>query len=366
MSIFVVQFLHSTTGRIHMPNNTYSSSMKAQYTEKARAIQAELPDFCRNFFRAISDTTLARTKYGYALDLRTFFTYLVNNVPEFKDKPIKSLTIADMESIKTAHIEDFLSAMTLYEGEDGNVYENSEQGKARKLSTLRSFFKILMKRDILVNPSASNVSMPKIREKNIIRLEPDEMARLLDAIQDTTGLTKKQAEYHAITATRDLAIVSLFLGTGLRISELVGIDVDDVDFCTDEINITRKGGNQSFVCFGNEVRDALLQYSLQRESVSPVPGHENAYFLSTQRKRMSVAAVENMVKKYAAIAVPSKKITPHKLRSSYGTQLYNETGDLYLVADVLGHKDVNTTKKHYAAISQDRKRLAASAVKLRK
>ena len=349
-----------------MPNNTYSSTMKAQYTEKARAIQAELPEFCRNFFRAIADTTLARTKYAYALDLRTFFNYLVCNVPEYQGKSIKNLTISDMETVTTGHIEDFLAAITLYEADDGRVYENSERGKARKLSTLRSFFKVLMKRDILVNPSAANVSMPKVREKNIIRLEPDEIARLLDAIQDTSGMTKKQAEYHAITAIRDFAIVSLFLGTGIRISELVGIDVDDVDFCTDEILITRKGGNQSFVCFGDEVRDSLLQYSLKRESTSPFPGHEKAYFLSTQRKRMSVAAVENMVKKYAAIAVPSKKITPHKLRSSYGTQLYNETGDLYLVADVLGHKDVNTTKKHYAAINEERKRLAATAVKLRK
>lgn len=348
-----------------MPNNTYSSTMKAQYTEKARAIQAELPEFCRNFFRAIADTTLARTKYGYALDLRTFFTYLVNNVPEFKDKPIKSLTITDMESIKTAHIEDFLYAMTLYEGEDGNVYENSEQGKARKLSTLRSFYKVLMKRDILINPSASNVSMPKIREKNIIRLEPNEMARLLDAIQDATGLTKKQADFHALTMVRDLAIVTLFLGTGMRISELVGIDVDDIDFFSNEITITRKGGSQSVIFFGDEVRSALLQYALQRENKKPAEGHENAFFLSVQRKRISVAAVENLVKKYANIAVPGKNITPHKLRSSYGSQLYNETGDLYLVADVLGHKDVNTTKKHYAAMSKERKRMAARAVKIR-
>ena len=78
-----------------------------------------------------------------------------------------------------------------------------------------------------------------------------------------------------------------------------------------------------------------------------------------------VQAIENMVKKYARQVTPNKKITPHKLRSTYGTSLYKETGDIYLVADVLGHKDVNTTKKHYAAIDEDRRRMAASAVKLR-
>ena len=73
----------------------------------------------------------------------------------------------------------------------------------------------------------------------------------------------------------------------------------------------------------------------------------------------------NMVKKYARQVTPNKKITPHKLRSTYGTNLYKETGDIYLVADVLGHKDVNTTRKHYAAIDEDRRRQAATVVKLR-
>jgi integrase len=80
---------------------------------------------------------------------------------------------------------------------------------------------------------------------------------------------------------------------------------------------------------------------------------------------MGVQAIENMVKKYTSQVTPNKKITPHKLRSTYGTSLYKETGDIYLVADVLGHKDVNTTKKHYAAIDDDRRRKAASVVKLR-
>ena len=97
----------------------------------------------------------------------------------------------------------------------------------------------------------------------------------------------------------------------------------------------------------------------------PSPGHENALFLSTRRKRMGVQAVENRVKKYAKEVTPNKKITPHKLRSTYGTALYKETGDIYLVADVLDHKDVNTTKKHYAAIDENRRRQAAGGVKLR-
>lgn len=120
------------------------------------------------------------------------------------------------------------------------------------------------------------------------------------------------------------------------------------------------------VYFGEEVKTALLAYlEGERASATPLPDHENALFLSTQRKRMGVQAIENMVKKYAREVTPNKKITPHKLRSTYGTNLYKETGDIYLVADVLGHKDVNTTKKHYAAIDENRRRQAASAVRLR-
>ena len=99
--------------------------------------------------------------------------------------------------------------------------------------------------------------------------------------------------------------------------------------------------------------------------IFPMSGHENALFLSMQNRRISVRAVENMVKKYSATVTSLKKITPHKLRSTYGTSLYRETGDIYLVADVLGHKDVNTTKKHYAALEDERRRYAADKVKLR-
>ncbi len=99
--------------------------------------------------------------------------------------------------------------------------------------------------------------------------------------------------------------------------------------------------------------------------IIPLPGHEDALFLSMQNRRLTVRSVENLVKKYASRVTTVKKITPHKLRSTYGTTLYQETGDIYLVADVLGHKDVNTTRKHYAAMKDENKRKAAKTVRLR-
>ena len=113
------------------------------------------------------------------------------------------------------------------------------------------------------------------------------------------------------------------------------------------------------------MEDALKEYLKEREHIIPEEGHEDALFLSLQRKRMSVRSVEKLVKKYSRIVTPLKKITPHKLRSTYGTNLYRETGDIYLVADVLGHSDVNTTKKHYAALEDERRRSARNKVRLR-
>ena len=109
----------------------------------------------------------------------------------------------------------------------------------------------------------------------------------------------------------------------------------------------------------------LPMHSTVGQAIDALPGHEDAVFLSLQKKRMSVRTVENMVKKYAGLVTPLKKITPHKLRSTYGTSLYRETGDIYLVASVLGHSDVNTTKKHYAAQEDQRRKSARNIVQLR-
>ena len=164
---------------------------------------------------------------------------------------------------------------------------------------------------------------------------------------------------------RDLALLTLLLGTGIRVSECVGLDISDVDFDNLAIKVRRKGGYEDVVYFGEEVEEALLSYLDQRKHMIPMSGHEDALFLSLQSRRMAVRSVENLVKKYASLVTTTKKITPHKLRSTYGTTLYQETGDIYLVADVLGHKDVNTTRKHYAAMKDDHKRKAAKTVKLR-
>ena len=225
------------------------------------------------------------------------------------------------------------------------------------------------KKEMLTKNVAMQVDMPKLHEKAIIRLEPDEVAIMLDNIENYENrLTGKKKDFFMKTKIRDIAIITLFLGTGIRVSECVGLDITDINFRENSIRIVRKGGNESILYFGDEVEKALLDYiegPRAMMAMKAVPGEENTLFFSLQKKRISVHAVENLVEKYAKEFVPHKKITPHKLRSTFGTNLYQETGDIYLVADVLGHSDVGTTKKHYAAIKDQNRRKAALAIRLR-
>ena len=261
-------------------------------------------------------------------------------------------------------IEEYLDYISYYI-KDGKEYSNNERGKKRKLAALKSFYNYYFCAELNKTNPAALVPLPKQHEKEIIRLDADEVAILLDQVEEGENLTKNQLKYHKKTKIRDIALLTLLLGTGIRVSECVGLDISDVDFKNNGIKIRRKGGYETVVYFSEEVADALSDYLEKRYHMIPLEGHENALFLSIQNRRITVRAVENLVKKYASHVTGLKKITPHKLRSTYGTALYRETGDIYLVADVLGHKDVNTTRKHYAALEDNRRRMAAKAVHLR-
>jgi len=347
-----------------MANNNYHDEQNKHNIVKMRAVLEELPSFCKLFFRGIAEYTSTRTRLAYAYDLRVFFEYLHENNPVCAKMDIKDFPISILDQITRLDIEEYLSYMSYYE-KDGKEVTNEERGKARKLASLRSFYRYYFENELIEKNPAALVPMPKRPEKAIIRLDPDEVALLLEQVENGTKLTEKELTFHKKTKMRDVALLTLLLGTGIRVSECVGLDISDVDFKNCGLKVRRKGGYETIVYFGDEVENALLDYLEQRDHIIPQSGHENALFLSLQDRRMSVRSVENLVKKYASRVTSLKKITPHKLRSTYGTELYRATDDIYLVADVLGHKDVNTTRKHYAAQADDRKRSARNVVKLR-
>ncbi|MCD8074923.1 MAG: tyrosine-type recombinase/integrase [Lachnospiraceae bacterium] len=345
---------------------TYHEQVNVDNVIRLREVLKTLPGFAKDYFRAIEPTTSTRTRISYAYDIRIFFQFLVSENPLFREKDITTLTVDVLDQLQALDIEEYQEYLKVYQDADHKTVTNGERGLKRKMSALRSFYAYYFKREMIHTNPTLLVDMPKLHEKEIIRLDVDETAQLLDYIEHCgDSLTGQKKVYYEKTKIRDLAIVTLLLGTGIRVSECVGLDVVDVDFKNNGIRVVRKGGSEMMVYFGDEVEKALKNYLEVRKAITPIAGHENALFYSTQRRRIGVQAVENMVKKYAREVTTTKKITPHKLRSTYGTSLYKETGDIYLVADVLGHKDVNTTRKHYAAMDDERRRKAASAVKLR-
>lgn len=354
-------------------NSPYQKSQQQQLTLKLRELVNQMPVFCETFFRGMEPTTSIKTRIAYAFDLRSFFHYMVEE--GFDDgihgRRPKDITLEQLDAITPIQIEKYLEYLSFYSlphyknPDEFVTYTNSNSGKARKLSTIRTFYKYFYRKQLIKRNPALLVDLPKIKEKPIVRLEVDEVAKLLDFLDNPKGMTEAQLKYHESTKERDMALVVLLLGTGIRVSEFVGLDVSHFDFENNSFIITRKGGSQVVLYFSDEVARILLNYLRVRQSLTPLPGHEEAMFLSLQRKRLGVSAVQKLIKKYAQIVTPLKNISPHKLRSTFGTNLYRESGDIYLVADVLGHKDVNTTKKHYAEISDEQRRKAAKMIKLR-
>lgn len=347
---------------------TYQEQVNRENTLKLRNVLATLPNFTRDYFRAIEPNTSAKTRISYVYDIRLFFYFLCDTNPYFqKMNDITAIKLTDLEQLQPVDIEEYLEYLKYYTDSEGITHTNNERGLHRKLAALRSFFNYYYKRELIRNNPTVIVDMPKLHKREIVRLDYDEVANLLDYVEhggdEMTGMKKV---YFEKNKTRNLALFTLLLGTGIRVSECVGLDLEDLDFKNNRIKIIRKGGKEDFVYFGDEVRESLYDYFVERKQVAAKEGHEHALFLSVQKRRMCVQAIENLVSDCAKHVTTIKHITPHKLRSTYGTSLYRETGDIYLVAEVLGHNDVNTTRKHYAALEEDRKRRAASAVSLRK
>ena len=350
---------------VNTSRTTYREHTDTENLLKLRQVLSTLPAFCKDYFRAIDSTTTTKTRISYAYDIRIFFQFLLDENPAFKDYKMTDFTVDVLDQIKALDLEEYQEYLKVYQAGD-KTETNGERGLKRKISALRSFYAYYYRREMIETNPTVLIDVPKIHDKSIIRLDTDEVALLLVYIEHCGDqLTGQKRVYYEKNKERDLAIVTLLLGTGIRVSECVGLDIEDVDFKNNGIKVTRKGGNEMVVYFGPEVEKALKRYLEVRENIIPLEGHEHALFYSAQRRRIGVQAIENLVKKYAQQITTTKKITPHKLRSTYGTALYQETGDIYLVADVLGHKDVNTTKKHYAAIDDARRRQAAKAVKLR-
>ncbi len=351
--------------------STYREQVDAKRILQIREISRELPQACGDFLRGIAVTTGTFTRLAYAIDLKTFFHFLHTERLAFSEKSPVLLTDQDLAGLTQSDLTAYTEYLTYYlkaddeHPEDDRVFVNHDLAIKRKLCSIRAFYDYLFRNQRIPSNVTELVPLPKIHEKPILRLSRPEMEKLLNTARSGDALSRGQQRFQKLTAKRDYAMLALFLGTGIRVSECVGINLSDVDMENNAFLVTRKGGNQVVLYFPPEVAEALADYMEEREQTEALPGHEDALFLSLQKRRITQRAVQNLVKKYAAVAAPLKpRISPHKLRSTYATNLYQETGDIYLVADVLGHSSVDTTRKHYADMTDARRRMAAEHVHL--
>lgn len=344
-----------------MASHDYRNECNTNNKIKLNRILKQLPAFCSTYFMHLeSRGTEATTQLAYAVDLKQFFEYMTN-AAAFKNIEMRSFSIDMLDKITSQDIREYLLDTQRYIKNDKTIVVGEERNK-RKISSLKSFYNFYFKEELISTNPMVRIDIPKLHKKEIVTLSYEEISQIFDVIDNQTYTSRQKQTTHDKTRSRDIAIISTLLGTGIRVTELVGLNVGDIDFNDCCLKIVRKGGDDDIVYFGEDVEKALRNYlESDRESFHPNVDDALALFLSMHHKRISVRAVEIMVKKYCKEMNINKKITPHKMRSTFGTNLYAETGDIYLVAEVLGHNSVETTKKHYAAMDKERKRLAVKA-----
>lgn len=313
------------------------------YREKTESLLQDMPDYVADFIREIKDTTSERTQYEYTLDIRHFLYYLAVG------KPLTDILLSDIDNVSEDKFEEYVSHLAHYEENGKDIY-NGDASIKRKLVAVRGFMDYLYQEGKIQNTEIRKIPVPKVPENDVIYLSEEETEKLKDIILHGTGLSRKQKDYHKIQSVRDLAIVFLILTSGIRVSECAELDITDINLKDACVRIIRKDGDEISVDFSEDTVPYLEEYLKYRKSV-PGAEHEPALFLSSQKRRMSMRAIENMITKYARMVIPDKNVTPHKLRATYAAKLYEDTGDIDLVTENMGYKNTKTTKERYKNLS---------------
>lgn len=329
----------------------YRTETEQKDKELITEILNELPNYVEDYMLSLTESTTPKTRLEYVRDIKSFFSYIA---PSLQICDYTSITLKMLEDLRKKDFERYMVYLETYE-KNGITYTNSRATISRKISSLRSFFSYLYSEDLIASCSILKLRPVKIPKKQNVRLSSEESKLLIDEVKNLPGVKSlKRQEYHKKQSCRDLAIIFLLLSTGIRISECVGLDINDINFNNSSVRVIRKGNKEDIVYFSDEAAGYLMEYYEERKLIKPLSGHENALFLSSQKKRMGVRSIQIMIKKYAG-QISLSKITPHALRRTYGTELYKETEDLYLVAEALGHANVDTARI-YAKMSDEHKK----------
>ena len=341
-------------------NSEYHRKTREQKLAKLHELEAKLPYYAVAYLDDKELSSQPNTVVGYAYDLLTFFSYLKDKNPACRAMNTADIPASLLDNLTFADINEYQKYLEY--NANGVKHNNGESGIARRMAALRGMFHFCCMHGYLtVNPVLGAARRKKRDDKDIIRMNAQEVGELLSVVENTNLKSGKQRKFCQKTQLRDTAILTLLLNTGIRVSECVGLDIGDINFRENTMGILRKGGKTQRIKFNDDVSAILMDYiENERSLLLDEEIESKALFLSSKKRRMCVKSVENVVKKYAAEAVPDKHITAHKCRSTYGTALYRTTGDIYLVAHMLGHKDINTTSQRYSAMDEEYSKKAAS------
>ncbi len=317
--------------------------MKKTDTQKLFEYASRLPDCCSSFFFETTNSMAMSTKMAYAKELILFFEYLTSYSPDFCEcDNIKSIQYEDLAKISSQDISRYI---TIYMGdckrENGG---HAERTCARKRAALSSFFNYLVNnRKLEYNPVLASTKIKIHTSDDVIHLDFSEQNTLLSAVESGNKLTDKQRPYHDRYALRDKALILMLLDTGMRVSELFNLNIEDIDFEECSAIVTRKGGSFQHLYFSDEVRDCLIEYIDSRKIKNEIT-LKSPLFVTLKENRLSIRAIEVLVKKYTDSALPGKeKMSPHKMRSSFAMGYYEETKDILALQRKLGHKNLSAT-----------------------
>ncbi len=328
--------------------------------ERCIAVENNLPKFMKDYFIYLKGSVAVSTRLAYLEDIQFFTSYLVEMQELTSASNIKNITLDEFNNIKARDVNMFLGdyCSRYYKQSKNNtlVFENNNRALARKKSSLSTLFKFLYRNDQLENNITDGfnpIKLPKPQPDAIKRLEIDEVAKMLESVENGNGLTDKEKVYWRKTKLRDKAILALFVTYGLRLNELRELNISSFNFSRGEFMIYRKRGKEVLMPINNTCELVIKDYIYNERTQSELLDDENkdALFLSLQNKRMNPKAIRQLVKKYTSISMETsreKGYSPHKLRATAATSLIQNGFSIYDVQNLLDHDNVTTTQLYAA------------------
>ena len=335
--------------------------------ERCIKVENKLPKFMKDYFIYLKGSVAVSTRVAYLEDIYFFCSYLVETKEITKAENVCDITVEEFNQIKARDINIFLGdyCSRYYKQTDKNtlIFENNNRALARKKSTISTLFKFLYRNEQIDNNITDGfnpIKLPKPQPDAIKRLEIDEVAKMLEAVETGAGLTEKEKVYWRKTKLRDKAILALFVTYGLRLNELRELNISSFNFSRGEFKIFRKRSKEVLMPINQTcemvVKDYILNERPQSEMLSDE--YKDALFLSLQNKRMDPKAIRQLVKKYTSISMETSRsngYSPHKLRATAATSLIQNGFSIYDVQNLLDHDNVTTTQL-YAAHKKNVKR----------